>query len=61
MQSAPDIDERKTRPTVFERYAKSIRIALVLLPILAMDCGASLLIVRDSDGGAAQTPTAPEA
>ncbi|MBW2291289.1 MAG: hypothetical protein JRG94_03160 [Deltaproteobacteria bacterium] len=47
MQSAPnphDRNDRKTRATVFERHTKLIRVLLVLLPILALDCGASLVL-----------------
>lgn len=50
MQSAPnphdrnDRNDRRTGPTVFERYAKLIRVPLVLLPILVLDCATSLVL-----------------
>lgn len=44
MQSASDSHSRKTQATVFERHAKWIRALLVILPVLAMDCGAALVL-----------------
>lgn len=44
MSSAANLQDRKTPATVFERYGVVIRVLLVLVPILVMDCAASLVL-----------------